>query len=342
MNYGSDIKTGDLTIIYIFNMAESSSLLTQIDAQIDHLFAGWNIYTTLIFLIITTTLILPLIWSREPDTHPFLLARQSVPSPVRQPGESAVYRSLETPSGYPLRSGLNVKDPDAPKWASGKDGDLRDIWKQAVKGASGIEGIEDGRQGTISIILGKERTVEYKFDQLSREINAFGEYIIEAKIDRLAICLPNSVELLVALFAAAFYGFTPIIIPSECSSVLLNKVLRETIADGLLVAAGARSLQNLAQEPTLKKVVWVVEESSRHMGFHEVPANISGSIQVAVWDKIIEDGKDVSAELPVSGTSVPNVIMIWQNSVEEEDSAQDHVVVQFTQKVSGTAKSSML
>ena len=315
-------------------MMESSSLLAQIDAQLDKLFAGWNIYTTLIFLLITTILILPVVLSREPDTHPFLLARQSIPSPVRQPGESAIYRSLETPFGYPLRSGLNVKDPDAPKWASGKDGDLRDIWRQAVKGTSGIDGIEDGRHGTVSTILGKERVVEHTLDQLSREINAVGTHVTEAKIERLAICLANSAELLVALFAAAYYNFTPIIVPPECSSSLLIKVLRETMADGLVVAAGARSLQDLAHEPTLKKVILVVEESSRHMDFHEVPATISNSIEVAVWDKIIEDRKRDSAELPVSGTNVPDVLMIWQNSVEEEDSAQDHEVVLFTQKVS--------
>jgi hypothetical protein len=40
--------------------------------------------------------------TQDPDTHPLLLARQALASYVRQPGESAVFRSPETPHGCML------------------------------------------------------------------------------------------------------------------------------------------------------------------------------------------------------------------------------------------------
>ena len=185
-------------------MAGSGSILQLLDSQLEQLFAGWNIYTTLICLALVTYLIYPLFFTPEPDTHPFLLARQSQASSVRQPGESAIYRSLETPHGYPLRTGLNVKDPGAQKWTSGRDGDLRDLWKQALNGPTVQDGKSTGGPGKLLTILGREEVVQYGFDQLTKEINAVGEYVVAHRCARVAMYLPNSVELLVTFFGKLY------------------------------------------------------------------------------------------------------------------------------------------
>lgn len=185
-------------------MAESASLLQQFDTQLEQLFASWSIYTTLICLALVTYLIYPLFFTPEPDTHPLLLARQSSASQVRQPGESAIYRSLETPHGYPLRTGLNVKDPGAQKWTSGRDGNLRDVWRQALKGPVGQDGNTVGAPGKVLIVLGREEVIQYGFDQLTKEINAMGEYIVAHRGARVAMYLHNSVELLVTFFSRSY------------------------------------------------------------------------------------------------------------------------------------------
>ena len=177
--------------------------MERLDAQITELLSGWSIYTTILAIAVVTWVVYPLLTSKEPDTHPFLLARQSTASPVRQPGESAVFRSLEAPHGYPLKSGLSVKDQDAPKWSSGRDGDLRDVWRQAVRGVVTADGAETGLRGKISTVLGTEQVVEHDLDCLSKEINAIGQFVREHSGKRVAICLPNSVELLSSIFGNA-------------------------------------------------------------------------------------------------------------------------------------------
>ena len=138
------------------------NIVQQIDAYLLELLAGWNVYTTLLVIVIATCLLYPLFFSQPPDTHPLLLSRQSAVSPVRQPGESAIYRSPETPHGYPLKSGLGVKEPGAPKWSSAKNGDLRDVWRQTVRGAIGNDGEATGKTGRILTVLGRERIVEHE------------------------------------------------------------------------------------------------------------------------------------------------------------------------------------
>ncbi len=85
-----------------------AGLIEQVDAKIAEILSGWNIYTTLIALLITALLVGSIIYTEEPDVHPMLLARGSSASMVRQPGESALYRSHGVPHGYPLRTGLQV------------------------------------------------------------------------------------------------------------------------------------------------------------------------------------------------------------------------------------------
>lgn len=185
-------------------MADGGNFLQQLDSQLEQLFSNWSIYTTLIAISLVAYLLYPVFFSPEPDTHPLLLARQGTPSPVRQEGESAIFRSPEVPHGYPLRSGLNVKDPGAPKWTSGRDGDIRDVWKQAVRGPADADGKSTGAPGRVITILGKEEIIAFDFIKLTREINAIGKFVNNSGGSRVAIYLPNSVEFIVTFFGRGF------------------------------------------------------------------------------------------------------------------------------------------
>ena len=176
-----------------------ASIFQQLDAQLDQILAGWSIYTTLICVTLAAYLVWPLVFYTEPDIHPYLLARQSSASRVRQPGESAIYRAQEMPHGYPLRTGLNVKDPGAPKWTAGRDGDMRDVWRRAALGPSGEDGKPNGQVGKIQTVMGREEVLDVTFEKLSAEINAIGKHLKELGSTRVAIYLSNSTELLVAL-----------------------------------------------------------------------------------------------------------------------------------------------
>lgn len=172
----------------------------RLDAAIAEFFSSWNIWTTILSLALVAFLIYPLLTGRDPDTHPFLLARQAQIAPIRQPGESAVYRAIDIPHGYPLRAGLGVKDPGTPKWSAGRPGDLRDIWRTAVRGAVNEEGNPTGQRGKILTILGREKVIEHNPDDLTLGINVIGQYVKRNNGQSVAVCLSNSVELLSAVF----------------------------------------------------------------------------------------------------------------------------------------------
>lgn len=174
-----------------------------LDATVAQVLSEWSLVSTTLAIAIVAFLLHPILYPHEPDTHPLLLARQATASPVRNKGESAVYRSPEVPHGYPLKSGLNVKDPSAPRWAAGKDGDLRDIWREVQRGGGSSSTAHDGKpipKGLIMTVFGKQELVEHDIDQLSRDIAILGKHFNDAGVKKLAIYLPNSVEYLCAVF----------------------------------------------------------------------------------------------------------------------------------------------
>lgn len=179
----------------------ASEMLSKVDALIADILADWNIYSTLIAGSIVAFLVVSFFTSKDSDIHPFLLARQSTESPVRQPGESAPHRSLETPYGFPLRTGLNVRDPGTPKWSAGRKGDLRDIWKTAVRGVVNEDGSLSGKQSKIYTVLGR-KAVDHSLDQITQEINVIGHHLQVSQIKTVAICLTDSIELLAAIFGS--------------------------------------------------------------------------------------------------------------------------------------------
>lgn len=178
----------------------SESLVERIDVAIANFLGSWNWATLVLAGLVILTLLWPIITGKDPDIHPFLLARQAHASPVRLPGESAVYRANEIPIGYPLRKGLGVKDANTPKWSAGRDGDLRDVWRQAVRGPVDQTGASSGSRGKFMTVLGREKIIEQDFLETSRTINAIGTHIKENKGKVVAVSLANSVELLVTIF----------------------------------------------------------------------------------------------------------------------------------------------
>ena len=179
-------------------------LLETLDQKIAATLSDWNLYTTLIAVSIVAFLAYPILYPSEPDTHPLLLARQASAAPVRNKNESAVYRSPEIPHGYPLKTGLNVKQPDEPRWKSGKDGDLRDIWREVLRGGRvGTDG-KEVPQGSIMSVFGKEKVEEHDLAVLSKQINVLGKFWKESSQGKVAIYLPNNIEYLVTIFGECF------------------------------------------------------------------------------------------------------------------------------------------
>lgn len=175
--------------------------MEKLDALVADVLADWNIYTTVVAGIVVAFAVYSVISSKEPDVHPFLLARQSTAAPIRKQNESATYRCLETPHGLPLRLGLNVKDPGAPKWTGGRRGDLRDIWKTAVRGALNEDGTLSGKQGKIYTVLGR-KAIEHSLDQVTQEMNVIGQHLQNFGAKTVAVCLTDSIELLATIFGA--------------------------------------------------------------------------------------------------------------------------------------------
>ncbi|EIT76513.1 hypothetical protein F9C07_2236258 [Aspergillus flavus] len=297
-------------------MASETSLVAKLDTLVADVLADWNIYTTLIAGTIITFLIYSFATSKEPDIHPFLLARQSTAFPVRQPGESAAYRSLETPHGFPLRSGLNVKDPGAPKWTAGRKGDLRDVWKTAVRGAA-EDGKLSGKQGKIYTVLGR-RAIEQSLEQVTQEINVIGSRLQSSKAKTVAVCLTDSVELLASIFAGAFYGFKVILIPHNLDPKDLSTLLQKSQADVLIAEAGALDLSLVAKSnEQLSQVIWVAKLGSRHMDWNDVPGDVKGTLEVAVWHEVVEEKKDLAGlDVPSwePNSPSPSLTTVWPSA----------------------------
>ena len=152
------------------------AILVHLDEGVTGLFGQWNLWTSVIVTVFAGFLTYHISTRKDPDIHPFLLARQSQGAPVRQPGESAVFRSQGAPHSMPLNTGLNVKDPGASKWSRGRDGDLRDVWRQAVAGVL-EDGATKGKTGRILTVLGRDKVIEHGLDDITRQINLIGEHI---------------------------------------------------------------------------------------------------------------------------------------------------------------------
>ncbi|KAM0434794.1 hypothetical protein ACHAQK_008711 [Fusarium lateritium] len=287
-----------------------------LDAGVTSLFGQWNVYSTGLITLLLLVVSYHIISTRDPDVHPMLLARQAVPSSVRNEGESPIYRSQAAPHGMPLNTGLNVKDAGASKWSRGRNGDLRDVWRKAAEGG------ENGAKGQILTVLGSQNVVDHKLDEITRQINLIGQHVAEAGGSKVAVYLPNSIELLVTLFACSFYpNLTAILIPFDVSNDELVSMLRRSAADTLVTAPGAFPFDAVIQAyPSLRQLIWVTDEGSNHMDWNEVPEGSGGNMNVATWQDILRDTPAHAAtELPaVDLEKTPSdVVTFWQTGPGE-------------------------
>ncbi|KAI7258598.1 acetyl-CoA synthetase-like protein [Hortaea werneckii] len=298
-------------------MAQSTqALLESLDYKIAEVLSDWGIVTTVLALIILAFVAYPILYPDEPDTHPLLLARQSSAAPVRNKNESAAYRSPEVPYGYPLKTGLNVKDPGAPRWASGKDGDVRDIWREVQRGGSqGADG-KTVSSGSIMTVLGKE-VVEHNIADITKEINILGKHFADGGVNRVAIYLPNSVEYLTTIFACAFHGLSPVLVPYNLPHTKAFELINATSADALVCEAGNLPLEDLAKQcSNLRLLTWVVEKTSRHVDWNSGPTGSRNDLNVSVWHELVESAPSsiATATLPANqtGEQLGNIITVWQ------------------------------
>lgn len=214
-------------------------------------------------------------------------------------------------------------------YSAGRDGDLRDIWRRVTGEIPLEKNSETSSAGKIFTIFGKETITEHNPVEVTKEIGVIGKHLKEHGARRVAIYLPNSIEFLAALFAGAFYGFSPILIPYNQSHPTLIELLNKTGADALIAEAGSIPLADVIQNVAgLRQVIWTVEKTSRHMDWNEVPEGIGGKIDVSVWHQLVQDQKTGVVELPQDAGKAPNVVFLWQEGVGK--SAE---IVEFTQQV---------
>jgi acyl-CoA synthetase (AMP-forming)/AMP-acid ligase II len=214
-------------------------------------------------------------------------------------------------------------------YSAGRDGDLRDVWRR-VTGEIPLEK-STSTEGKILTVFGKEGATEHNLADITREIAIIGKHLKDHGAKKVAIYLPNSVEFLAALFAGAFYSFSPILIPYNQPHNTLIQLLNRTGADGLIAQAGSVPLEDVSQAVSgLRQVIWNVEKTSRHVDWNVVPEGIGGRIDVSVWHELIQDQKSGTATLPSDSDKAPSVVFLWQ-----ESTGKDAEVVEFTQQVSG-------
>ncbi|PTB42099.1 uncharacterized protein TrAFT101_008798 [Trichoderma asperellum] len=286
-------------------------LLESIDAGLTGFVGQWNGYSTALVTLLIALVTYRISSSREPDVHPLLLARQASASAVRNEGESAVYRNQAAPHSMPLNSGLDVKDPGASRWARGRNGDLRDVWRKATTGN------DQGKKGKLFTVLGSENVIEHRLEDINRQINLIGHHIAEQGGIRVAIYLPNSIEFLITLLACSFYpNLTTVLIPFDVSNEELISMMRRSAVDTVVTTPGSFPLDDITKAyPSLRQLIWVVDEGSAHLDWNEVPEGMGGSVNVATWQEIIRDAPaDSSTELPpLDLEKVPmDVVTFWQ------------------------------
>ncbi|KAG6262835.1 hypothetical protein E4U48_007043 [Claviceps purpurea] len=312
-------------------------LLETIDSSITDLFSQWNAYSTALATALVLIITYRIMSATEPDIHPLLLARQSIPSAVRHEGESAIYRSQSAPHGMPLNAGLNIKDAGVPKFSRGRDGDLRDIWRKAATGG------DTGATGRLLTVLGSENVIEHKIEaDINRQINIIGRYLEGQGSIKVAIYLPNSIELLITLFACSFYpNLTTVILPFNVTEPELINILRRSAVDTVVTASGSFPFDSVVKAYSLiRQLIWVVDDGSRHMDWNDVPEGTGGSVNVTTWQDLVNETPDSTlTELPpVDKDQVPHdIVTFWQDKASNIGE-----MVRFSQANLASAVSSQL
>lgn len=158
-------------------------------------------------------------------------------------------------------------------------------------------------------------------DDVTRQINLIGKHIRDQGGARVAIYLPNSVEFIAILFACAFHDLTAILIPFDQSDEAIISMLRQSAADTVIALPGSFPFETVFKSyPSLRQLIWVVDEGNRHLDWNEVPQGVGGSVNVATWQDIIQESPvDAGKELPpLEGQPAPqDVTTFWHSKSGE-------------------------
>jgi hypothetical protein len=113
--------------------------------------------------------------------------------------------------------------------------------------------------------------------------------------------------------ACSFFGLSVILIPFNQPHALIVEILKTTKADSLVAAAGSLPLEFITEGyPSLKHLIWVVEKTSRHMDWTEVPEGLGGSIDVTVWHELVHDHTESLALPDAASSALGDITTIWQ------------------------------
>jgi len=205
------------------------TLLGELDIILLSLVSQADLLTSLLAVLIGLVVTYSLTWSRQPDVHPMILGRQSYVGRVRNINESPIYHSLDAPGGR-MRTGLGIRLAQDRPYAPARDGDLRHIWLvvtgQAVFPTAATRLVQNKPAGTKQTIftisgLGAVRHVP---DDVTREISAVGCYLRKCGSNRVAVYLPNSVELLATVFGTVEpHTIRPQLTPSSVRFLWLDR-----------------------------------------------------------------------------------------------------------------------
>lgn len=131
--------------------------------------------------------------------------------------------------------------------------------------------------------------------------------------------------------AGAFYGFSPILFPYHQEPDTTKGLLGGTEFDTLIAEAGSVSVETLLSiNKSIRRIIWVTKEGSKHLDWNEVPEGIGGKIDVSTWHELVEEKKNtVSPDVPpLDAANEPSSIYaFWP------DKDGKHGLIEYTQKV---------
>lgn len=83
---------------------------------------------------------------------------------------------------------------------------------------------------------------------------------------------------------------------------------------------------------SVKQLIWVVEKTSRHMDWTEVPEGLGGSIDVSVWHELVQDHSGDAPPFPeLKSDQLGKIITLWDSeSLQSGTKSPTNEVVEFT------------
>jgi hypothetical protein len=72
----------------------------------------------------------------------------------------------------------------------------------------------------------------------------------------------------------------------------------------------------------LSQVIWVAKIGSQHMDWNQVPGDVQGSLEVAVWHELVEEKKDLTGlDVPIwdPNSHAPSVTTVWPTKSQVGD-----------------------